>query len=277
ALFPHMSVESNVGFGLRQDGISKAQIKERVDEMLDLVQLGRFASRKPHQLSGGQRQRVALARALVKHPKLLLLDEPLAALDKKLREQTQFELVNIQERVGITFIVVTHDQSEAMTLSTRMAVMNEGRIVQVGTPSEVYEYPGSRFVADFIGSVNLIEGRVLRIEGENAVIEAEALDGELRAEGGAGIATGDPVAIAVRPEKLAIGKAAPSAGENTVCGVIDEIAYQGDISIYQVRLPSGTIMRVTAPNRERSTRRALTWEDEVYLSWQPDASILLTS
>ena len=277
ALFPHMTVESNIGFGLRQEGIAKAEIKERVSAMLDLVQLGRFGGRKPHQLSGGQRQRVALARALIKQPKLLLLDEPLAALDKKLREQTQFELVNIQERVGITFIVVTHDQSEAMTLSSRMAVMNEGRIVQVGTPSEIYEYPGSRFVADFIGSVNMIEGRVLRIEGENAVIEAEATGGELLAETREGLAAGDPVALAVRPEKLTIGKDTPPHDENALRGVIEEIAYQGDISIYQVRLPSGTIMRVTAPNRERSALRALTWEDEVTLSWRPDASVLLTS
>ena len=277
ALFPHMTVESNVGFGLRQEGISKADTKERVHEMLELVQLERFAGRKPHQLSGGQRQRVALARALVKHPKLLLLDEPLAALDKKLREQTQFELVNIQERVGITFIVVTHDQSEAMTLSSRIAVMNEGRIVQVGAPSEVYEYPNSRFVADFIGSVNLIEGRVLRIEGENAMIEADALGAELLAESEGELAPGAAVAIAVRPEKIAIAKEPPTEGGNAVRGVIDEIAYLGELSVYRVRLPSGTVMRVTAPNRERSARRTLTWEDEVYLSWHPDASVLLTS
>jgi len=279
ALFPHMTVAQNVAFGLKQEGAPKAEIGPRVDEMLSLVQLDRFAKRKPHQLSGGQRQRVALARALVKRPKLLLLDEPLAALDKKLRESTQFELMNIQEELGVTFIVVTHDQEEAMTLSTRVAVMNEGVIQQVGTPSEVYEYPKTRYVADFIGSVNLFEGRVSDPAGGGALTVGDTdadLDLHLDYEG-RDLAPDQAVAIAIRPEKIAISKERPDQDRNLVRGVVDEIAYQGALSIYQVRLANGKIVRVTSPNLTRTAERPIDWEEEVWLSWGPKAGVVLTS
>jgi putrescine transport system ATP-binding protein len=274
ALFPHMSVEANVAFGLKQDRMPADQIKKRVSEMLDLVQLGRFARRKPHQLSGGQRQRVALARSLAKHPKLLLLDEPLAALDKKLREQTQFELMNIQEQIGITFIVVTHDQEEAMTLATRIAVMDNGKIKQIGTPADVYEFPGSRFVADFLGSINLFEGELtsagdpltVRIDGDPITMELDHRP-QLPECG--------KVAVAIRPEKITISKERPDQDSNVCTGKVDEIAYQGSISVYQVRLASGKLVRVTAPNNMRSARRPITWEDNVWLAWDQEAGVLL--
>ena len=276
ALFPHMSVGQNVAFGLRQDGVPKQEAERRVAEMLDLVQLGRFAKRKPHQLSGGQRQRVALARSLAKHPKLLLLDEPLAALDKKLREQTQFELMNIQEETGVTFIVVTHDQEEAMTLSTRLAVMDAGRIEQLGTPREIYEFPRTRFVADFIGSINLFEGRVvLSGEGGPAFVADEA--GERFAVSRQdGLADGQAAAYALRPEKIAISTEKPEAADNLCRGTVDDFAYQGSLTLYRIALSNGHIVRVTAPNLTRMAERPVDWEDEVWLSWSRDAGVVLT-
>ncbi len=277
ALFPHMSVEHNVGFGLRQDGVPKAEIADRVRETLELVQLGQFARRKPHQLSGGQRQRVALARSLIKKPKLLLLDEPLAALDKKLREETQFELVNIQEQVGITFIVVTHDQEEAMTMSTRLAVMEAGEIRQTGTPGEVYEFPRTRSVAQFIGSINMFPGQVRESRSDHAVIGSEEAGCTLRIDHTVALPEGTPVWVAVRPEKISISKQQPAGnGHNASRGEVWEIAYIGNLSIFHVRLDSGATVRVTVPNVSRVAERAITWEDQVYVSWQPHSGVVLT-
>src|SRR5919109_4416797 len=240
ALFPHMTVEQNVSFGLKQDKYPDSEIKQRVSQMLDMVQLTPFAKRKPHQLSGGQRQRVALARSLVKQPKLLLLDEPLGALDKKLREATQFELINIQEQLGVTFIVVTHDQEEAMTLSTRIGVMNRGEIVQIGTPTEIYEFPMTKFVADFIGSVNMFEGQLVEDLPDRARIKSEELGGVIYIDHGISSAPGATVWAAVRPEKIDIQRQPPeNTRENCVQGVVKEIAYMGDVSIYLVKIDTG--------------------------------------
>jgi len=277
ALFPHMTVEANVAFGLKQDRVPKAEIRERVAEALALVQLERFAKRKPHQLSGGQRQRVALARSLIKRPKLLLLDEPLAALDKKLRERTQFELVNIQESVGITFVVVTHDQEEAMTMSSRIAVMNAGQIVQTGTPAEIYEYPQSRYVSEFIGQINVFEGRIAEDETDHVVISSAEAGCELYIDHSIPGVEGQQVFVAVRPEKMAIHKEPRPAGRNCVHGVVDEIAYLGNFSTYVVRLDSGKIVRVVTPNLYRMVDLPITWEDEVWLTWQPSAGVVLYS
>jgi putrescine transport system ATP-binding protein len=281
ALFPHMTVEGNVAFGLRQDRVPKDEIRRRVAEMLELVQLGPFARRRPHQLSGGQRQRVALARSLVKRPKLLLLDEPLAALDRKLREQTQFELVNIQEQVGVTFIVVTHDQEEAMTMSSRIAVMNRGAIEQVGTPTEIYEYPASRHVAEFIGSINMFEGRVAAVEGDYTLVHTVDETAELYIHQAAGLAPGSPCWVAIRPEKMAIAtgpaNAEPAApGRNEARGVVRDIAYLGDVSIYVVDLDGGRQVRATAPNVLRRAELPIAWGDRVHLTWRPSAGVILT-
>ncbi|MBP2299251.1 ABC transporter ATP-binding protein [Azospirillum picis] len=282
ALFPHMTVEQNVAFGLRQDGVAKAEIRDRVEEMLGLVQLAAFGKRRPHQLSGGQRQRVALARSLVKRPKLLLLDEPLGALDKKLRERTQFELVNIQEKLGITFIVVTHDQEEAMTMSSRIAVMNHGVIAQVGTPTEIYEYPHTRFVAEFIGSINMFDGRVVEANGDQVLVASEEAGCELLIAHATPAPAGSPVSVAIRPEKILLSKEPPAGetgvgeGRNRTTGIVREIAYLGDVSIYLVQLPTGKTVRVTAPNVTRRTEMPITWEDEVTLSWRPFAGVVLT-
>jgi putrescine transport system ATP-binding protein len=281
ALFPHMSVEKNVAFGLEQEGLGRDAIRRQVGEILDIVKMAGFGARKPHQLSGGQRQRVALARALVKRPKLLLLDEPLAALDKKLREHTQFELLNIQQRLGVTFIVVTHDQEEAMTLGQRLGVMNRGRIVQVGTPSDIYESPTTRFVADFIGSVNMFEGRVCD-EGSDCVrIDCSELGGRVRAERAVSCARGATVWTAIRPEKITIsrqppGAAAPGALENAVRGTVREIAYMGDMSIYLVQIDSGKLLRVTLPNVTRGGERPIAREESVWLSWHGSSPVVLT-
>ncbi|CAO3359586.1 ABC transporter ATP-binding protein [Azospirillum melinis] len=278
ALFPHMTVEQNVAFGLKQDGVAKAEIRDRVAEMLGMVQLSAFGKRRPHQLSGGQRQRVALARSLVKRPKLLLLDEPLGALDKKLRERTQFELVNIQEKLGVTFIVVTHDQEEAMTMSSRIAVMNHGVIAQVGTPTEIYEYPHNRFVAEFIGSINMFDGRVVSTEGDQVLVASEEAGCELLIAHATPAPAGSPVSVAIRPEKIALSKEplAGSDGRNMSTGIVREIAYLGDVSIYLVQLPTGKTVRVTAPNITRRTEMPITWEDEVTLTWRPFAGVVLT-
>jgi putrescine transport system ATP-binding protein len=277
ALFPHMSVEKNVGYGLKHDTMSDAARKARVAEMLDLVQLTPFALRKPHQISGGQRQRVALARALARQPKLLLLDEPLAALDKKLREQTQFELMSIQERTGVTFIVVTHDQEEAMTLADRIAVMDKGEVRQVGSPTEVYEYPNSRFVAGFIGSVTTFSGQVQGISGELAQVAVVDLGTTVTARAVPGLAAGQAVTLALRPEKIQIGRDKPE-GANVIPGVVKDLAYFGKDSLYRVTLESGALVAVHAVNARRSDEggRPADWEDAVWLSFDPAAAIVLT-
>jgi putrescine transport system ATP-binding protein len=277
ALFPHMSVEQNVAYGLKKDRVAADQIKIRVREMLDMVKLGALAKRKPRRLSGGERQRVALARALIKRPKLLLLDEPLAALDKKLREHTQFELMNLQDDLGITFIVVTHDQEEAMTLSTRIAVMNQGRFEQVGTPGEVYEYPANRFIADFVGNINLLEATVVDSDSSRVRLHCAQIQTELFADCHEQDITGGQHWVAVRPEKIFIDKEPPSAGDRTVLkGVVLDLGYFGNLSLYKIQLPSGLILQVSAQNRRRSAIRTVEWDDEVYISWDISSAILLT-
>ena len=276
AIFPHMTVEQNVGFGLRQEGLARAEIGKRVVEMLELVKLGQFAKRKPHQLSGGQRQRVALARALIKRPKLLLLDEPLAALDKKLREHTQFELINIQETLGVTFVVVTHDQEEAMTLSSRIGLMNHGEIVQVGTPSEIYEYPNSRFVAEFVGSVNTFEGTLVEDEPSYVRIGSDDLEAPIYVDHGVSSAPGATVWAAIRPEKISIGRERPAGPDNWASGIVRDIAYMGDLSIYIVKLDSGKLVRVTQPNVHRHADDRITWEERVYLTWHAESPVVVT-
>jgi putrescine transport system ATP-binding protein len=275
ALFPHMTVEQNVAFGLKQDRVPKAQIRERVSAMLDLVKLGDFAQRKPQQLSGGQRQRVALARSLVKRPKLLLLDEPLGALDKKLREHTQFELISIQDTLGVTFVVVTHDQEEAMTLASRIGVMNHGEIVQAGTPSEIYEFPSSKFVADFVGSVNMFEGKLIEDEPEYVRIGSEELGGTIYVSHGISAPPEAVVWAAVRPEKIFMSTAAPEGSDNVVRGAVQDIAYLGDLSIYLVKLPTGKVVRVTQPNTSRHAE-AIGWDQQVYLSWDASSPVVVT-
>jgi len=276
ALFPHMTVEQNVAFGLKQEGTPKREIAARVAEMLALVKLDGFARRKPHQLSGGQRQRVALARSLIKRPKLLLLDEPLGALDKRLREHTQFELVNIQERLGVTFVVVTHDQEEAMTLATRIGVMNHGRIVQVGTPHEIYEFPSSRFTAEFIGNVNMFEGRVSEDEPGHVLIDSADLGGRIHVGHGISAAPDAVVWVAVRPEKMVLSREVPRERFNAASGTVREVAYMGDVSIYLVQLDSGKTVRVTQPNTHRHSDRAFTWDDCVWVSWHESSAVVVT-
>ena len=277
ALFPHMTVEQNVGFGLRQESTPRAEIAKRVEDMINIVKLKGFEHRKPHQLSGGQRQRVALARSLIKRPKLLLLDEPLGALDKKLREHTQFELVNIQERLGVTFVVVTHDQEEAMTLASRIGVMNQGRIVQVGTPHEIYEFPATRFVADFIGNVNMFEGRIVEDEPDHVLIESPELGAPIYIGHGVSAPPDAVVWTAVRPEKMTLAREAPAqATHNAVQGTIKEIAYMGDMSIYLVLLASGKTVRITQPNSFRQHEDRLTWEDRVWVSWHESSAVVVT-
>jgi putrescine transport system ATP-binding protein len=278
ALFPHMSVEANVGYGLRTLKIPAAEKRKRVDDALGLVQLAHLGKRKPHQLSGGQRQRVALARALIRRPKVLLLDEPLSALDKKLREQTQFELMDIQYEVGTTFVIVTHDQDEAMALSSRIAVMNQGKVLQVGTPSEIYEFPKSRFVADFIGTTNFLEGTVVQATPGLITIHAHELGCEVRVDDVGRVSAGQRVWLAVRPEKLWLSKE-PMAGDNLnqVRGTVWELGYLGNRSTYQVRTDSGKILTAFLQNDRRTAERAIDWNDSVYVSWEINAAIVLES
>ncbi|MDN2660568.1 polyamine ABC transporter ATP-binding protein [Neptunomonas phycophila] len=277
ALFPHLSVESNIAFGLKREGASYNDIKRRVAAMLDLVQLGHLGKRKPHQLSGGQRQRVALARSLIKRPKLLLLDEPLGALDKKLREETQFELVRIQEELGVTFVVVTHDQEEAMTLASRIGVMNQGKIVQTAEPHEVYEYPNSRFVAEFVGSVNLFEGRICDDQVDSVSLYNKALDMTFFVNHGISCAPNQKMTLALRPEKILLSREAVTEKINAVSGTIEDIAYMGSLSIFRVRLPNGQEVRVTQPNSSREMGGRWRTGEPVSLRWGENSAVVLTS
>ena len=279
ALFPHLSVWDNIAFGLRREGASKDRIEERVGEMLRLTRLEQFARRKPHQISGGQRQRVALARSLAKAPKLLLLDEPLGALDKKLRQDTQFELMDIQERTGTTFVIVTHDQEEAMTVASRVAVMDQGRLVQVDTPADIYEQPNSVYVADFIGDVNILEGNAepdtAGGEGALKIHVSEGLPA-LSVTSPEPVTAGQRVSYAIRPEKIIVGQEPDPTRQNHLKGRVVDIAYLGNLSTYRVALEDGRVISATMTNARRLARRAWSWDDEVWLSWTATAGIVLT-
>ncbi|MBA1156668.1 ABC transporter ATP-binding protein [Microvirga mediterraneensis] len=277
ALFPHMSVEKNIAFGLKQDGMPKDQIAERVGEMLRLVQLEKLARRYPSQLSGGQRQRVALARALAKKPKVLLLDEPLGALDKKLREETQFELMDIQHELGMTFVVVTHDQEEAMTMADRIAVMDHGRIVQVATPGEIYEQPKTRFIAEFVGDVNILEGHVQGQESGLWRVQTASAQVPLTIDDPDEVLhSSQAVAIAVRPEKMVIQRDPPrSDALNVLTGEVWDIGYLGDWTVYRVKLATGEILRVTRANASRFVENPIDWDEQVYVTFAPDAAVIL--
>lgn len=276
ALFPHMTVEANIAFGLKQEGMARAAITERVAQMLKLVKLEDFARRKPHQLSGGQRQRVALARSLAKKPKVLLLDEPLGALDRKLREETQFELTDLQQDLGMTFVIVTHDQEEAMTMADRIAVMDKGRIVQIATPSEIYELPNSRFVADFIGDINLLECKLTGRNGDSSALRSEIFDCDIEVAQPVEASVGDTVWFAIRPEKVRIGFDEPATTVNRLSGEVWDIGYLGDVSIYHTHIRDEETIRATVANHSRVVERPMSWEDKVWLSWDRDAGIVLT-
>ena len=274
ALFPHLSVWENIAFGLKRDGKDKATIAARVDAMLKLTRLEKFSQRKPHQISGGQRQRVALARSLAKAPKLLLLDEPLGALDAKLRQETQFELMDIQEKTGTTFVIVTHDQEEAMTVASRVAVMDDGRIVQVDTPDRIYENPNSTYVADFIGDVTILEGRVTPVDGGFDLAFAEDQPA-IYAKSSQNLTSGQTAYLAIRPEKVSVTPEKPADRRNVILGKILDIAYLGNLSTYHVALPGGQIIKAQTANTRRLANRPFTWEDEVWLSWTDTAAVLL--
>jgi putrescine transport system ATP-binding protein len=277
ALFPHMSVEANVAFGLKQEGVRGAELKERVHATLDLVQMARYALRKPNQLSGGQQQRVALARSLVKRPKLLLLDEPMSALDKQIRQRTQIELVNILDKVGVTCIMVTHDQEEAMTMAGRIAVMSEGEIIQIGTPHEVYEYPNSRFTAEFIGSTNLFDGNVVEDEPDHVFVESKDLPSRLYVNHGITGPLGMPVTISVRPERVALTRKPPEGAYNWGRGTIANIAYMGGYTLYHVKLDSGKVVVANLSSLTIGELESPTWDDEVYVRWSAAAGVVLTA
>jgi putrescine transport system ATP-binding protein len=278
ALFPHMSVEKNVGYGLRRMALEPDERRQRVQAALDMVQLGTLGQRKPHQLSGGQRQRVALARALIRRPKVLLLDEPLSALDKKLREQTQFELMNIQYKVGTTFIFVTHDQDEAMALATRIAVMDHGKVIQVGTPAEIYEFPRTRFIADFIGTTNFFEGTVTGVEAGQIRVQSPEAGAELLVDDRGQVSIGQQVWVALRPEKIRLSKEPPTGERlNRLKGVVAELGYLGNRSTYRIRTPSGKVLTVLGKNEQRTSEWSIDWSDEVFLSWNANAAIVLQS
>ena len=280
ALFPHMTVHQNIAYGLKRDGVPKPQIESRVAEMLSLVELSEFGRRKPHQLSGGQRQRVALARALVKRPKVLLLDEPLGALDKRLREQTQFELMNIQDQLGVTFIVVTHDQEEAMTLSTRIAVMDHGQFKQIGTPTEIYEFPQTRLIANFIGSANIFETRVESNNGQEMIARCDDLGCRFDVDYASLSKPGSTAWVAVRPEKMRMSLNPFDTSTNVLEGVVRDIGYLGGLSIYRVNVQHGSyqcVVEVTVPNQFRPTdgKHQVDWDDQVFLQFDPDSAVVL--
>lgn len=278
ALFPHMTVEQNVAFGLKQEGISKKEINERVMTYLELVQMTQYAKRKPNQLSGGEKQRVAIARSLIKHPKLVLLDEPMAALDKQLRERTQLELVNIQEKVGATFIMVSHDQEEAMTMSTRIGLMHEGRLLQIGEPTEIYEYPNSQYVANFIGTINIFDGVITEVAGNSVVVESKDTTQKIVMGASTSVPLGANVHIAIRPEKIRISKEKPNRTEdyNWTQGLVQDIVYLGDVSIYYVKIETGKVVLATVTNLVRAAERPIQWDDSVYLYWEKESGVVLT-
>lgn len=277
ALFPHMTVEANVAFGLKQEGIRKNEIRERVFDALDLVQMAALSRRKPHQLSGGQQQRVALARSLVKRPKLLLLDEPMSALDKQIRQKTQIELARILDEVGVTCIMVTHDQEEAMTMAARLAVMSEGRILQCGTPRDVYLFPNSRFVAGFIGSTNLFTGAIVADESDHALIESAELSHVLHVGHGVGESLGTQVHVSIRPEEIYLLRSAPSRQSNWVRGIVDHMAWMGSYARYRVRLDSGFILEVNARSQVLAQADAPEEGEEVFAAWSSDSVTVLPS
>jgi len=278
ALFPHMSVEANVGYGIKRLPLDSATRRRRTQEALDMVQLGALAQRKPHQLSGGQRQRVALARALIRRPKLLLLDEPLSALDKKLREQTQFELMDLQYQLGITFIVVTHDQDEAMALATRIAVMERGKVLQVGTPSQIYEFPSTRFVADFVGTTNLFEGTVTACEPGLITVQCIETGGDLLVDDVGRFSIGQRVWVALRPEKIRLSKQPVGAARvNQLRGTVWELGYLGNRSTYRIKTATGKVITVFSQNERRTSEWSIDWSDEVFVSWGADAAVLLNA
>jgi putrescine transport system ATP-binding protein len=275
ALFPHLSVWDNIAFGLRREGLPRERVAERTEAMLKLVQLTRFGTRKPHQLSGGQQQRVALARSLAKQPQMLLLDEPLGALDKKLREETQIELVNIIEQVGVTCVMVTHDQEEAMTMASRIAVMSEGRFLQVGAPGDIYETPGTRFVADFIGNVNLMDGSLDIDDADHCVIGCA----DCKHYVGHGITgtAGMAVTVALRPEKITLTRDKPEGEFNQLRGTVKEMSYFGSFTVFHLTLASGALLKVSMANTERHREGALTWGDSVWAHWSDSAHVVLTA
>ena len=275
ALFPHMSVEKNIGFGLKQDGMPKTEIAERVAQMLKLVKLEKFAQRKPHQLSGGQRQRVALARSLAKRPKVLLLDEPLGALDKKLREETQFELMDLQQELGLTFVVVTHDQEEAMTMADRIAVMAAGKVSQVATPAELYEAPNSRFVAGFIGDINIFDGTISAADG--GMVEISIASGMvIRTKSTEAVGVGANTGFAIRPEKIRVTRAAPAnSAKNAAKGTMWDIGYLGDMTVYHVKLDSGQVVKASAMNAVREVENPLGYDEDVWVSFDENAGVVL--
>lgn len=277
ALFPHMTVEANVAFGLKQEGVPRNEIHSRVYEALDLVQMGAYARRKPAQLSGGQQQRVALARSLVKRPKLLLLDEPMSALDKQIRQKTQIELVKILDKVGVTCIMVTHDQEEAMTMAHRMAVMSEGQIVQCGTPQEVYDFPNSRFVAGFVGSTNLFSGTITVDEPDHVQIESEQLSRPLYVDHGVSEPLGMEVHVSIRPERIRVHREQPSTDVNWAHGVVSHMAWMGSYARYQIRLDSGMLVEASVPRLAMMQDDAPAVDEEVYIAWSDDSATVLPS
>jgi putrescine transport system ATP-binding protein len=277
ALFPHMSVEANVAFGLKQEKVPSSEIHERVYEALELVQMSPFAKRRPHQLSGGQQQRVALARSLVKRPKLLLLDEPMSALDKQIRHATQIELVRLLDQLGVTCFMVTHDQEEAMTMANRVAVMTEGQIRQIGTPQEVYAYPNSRFVARFIGSTNLFEGVISVDQPGHIMIESDDLPRAFYVDHGVSQPLGMAVSISLRPEQIRVARVAPVQEHNWAHGMVSHLAWMGSYALYQIRLDSGKTIEASVPSQVLAMSEPPGIDDEVYVSWGHDSVTVLSS